>query len=83
MAQLLNKCKYTDPRNLVMPGNNELKILSLNIRSLTKNIDFLRENKTTFEKFDVLCFCETSCNLGTLPNGINDITLEGLSLIHI
>ena len=73
----MKKCKYVEPKNIQTPKNNELTIMSLNIRSLNKNIGFIRENNWLFKKFDVLCFCETSCNVESLPNGINDTILDG------
>lgn len=67
-----------------MPNVNELTIMSLNIRSLNKNIDYIRENIGHFNNYDILCFCETSCNIDLLPNGTNDITLDGFysPIIH-
>ena len=30
-----------------------------------------------FAKFDILCFCETNCNVENLPNSYNDILIDG------
>ena len=77
IADQLNKCKYTEAKNIKTAKSNELKIMSLNIRSLNKSIDHIRENLNDFDKFDILCFCETNCNVDNLPNGTNDILIEG------
>lgn len=77
IAEQLNKCKYIEPKNISNPLSGELTIMSLNIRSLNKNITLIRENLELYNKFDILCFCETSCNTDTLPNGLSDITLDG------
>ena len=77
IAEQMKKCKYIETKNIKMSNNNELKIMSLNIRSLTKNIDYIRENIYIFEKFDILSFCETNCNVDTLPNGFDDLTIDG------
>ena len=58
-------------------NQNELKIMSLNIRSLRNGITDIRENISYFSNFDVLCFNETNCDLSTLPNGIDDLLLDG------
>ena len=77
ISEKLKKCRYTEPINVTASKSNELKILSHNVRSLSKNIGYLRENIDHYSKFDVLCFCETSCDVDTLPNNIDDITLDG------
>ena len=46
------------------------------IRSLFRNIDFIRENITHFNKFDILAFNETNCDASTLPNGLNDLKID-------
>lgn len=51
--------------------------MSLNVRSLNKNIEHIRENLEHFKKFDIISFCETNCNVDNLPNGINDIMISG------
>lgn len=77
IADQMKKCKYTEAKNIQTAKNNELKIMSLNIRSLSKSIGHIRENIIEFNKFDILCFCETNCNVDTLPNGVNDILIDG------
>ena len=77
ISQLLNNCKYIEPNKVVQTKHNELKILSLNIRSLSKNISVIAENLAHFHKYDVLMFNETNCNPEKLPNGADDLILEG------
>ena len=77
IANQLKTCKYIEAKNIKMGRTNELKIMSLNIRSLNKNIDYIRENLNEFNKFDILCFNETNCNVDCLPNGLNDIVIDG------
>ena len=77
MAEKLKKCKYIESKNVKMSQSNELKIMSLNVRSLIKNIDYIREHINDFNKFDILSFCETNCNVDVLPNGLNDLLIEG------
>ena len=74
---LLTNCKYQEPSNVTPSKAEELKILSLNIRSLTKNIEVIREEIDTYLKFDVLCFNETNCNVEKLVNGSNDLLIDG------
>jgi exonuclease III len=57
--------------------NDELKIFSLNVRSLVKSISHFREEIHEYQKYDVLSFNETNCTEEKLPNGKNDIVLEG------
>ena len=77
LSDTMTRCKYYEPKQVQNSRNNELKILSLNVRSLNKNINKIAENANLFEKFDILCVNETSCNIESLPNGIDDITLDG------
>ena len=77
IASKLNKCKYIDAKSISFSKNSELKTLSLNVRSLSKSITEIRENIDSFQKFDVLCFCETGIDVSNLPNGIDDITIDG------
>ena len=77
ISEKLHNCKYTEYKDMKVSNQNELKIMSLNIRSLKNGITDLRENISFFSKFDVLCFNETNCDLSTLPNGIDDLLLDG------
>ena len=76
LSDLLQQCEYKQPSNVKPATSNELKILSLNIRSLHKSIDFFREEIETYSNFDVLSFNETNCTLTKLPNGVIDVILE-------
>ena len=77
ISEILVSCQYKQQKHVKMSTPSQLKIFSLNIRSLSKNIIFLRENIDLYGKYDILCFCETNCVLDKLPNKINDLKLEG------
>ena len=77
ISDFLVKCNYRQPNLIENSKHNELKVLSLNIRSLSNNIINIRENSADFQKYDVLCFNETNCNTDILPHGIQDLELEG------
>ena len=65
-------------KNLPSNYNGSPRILSLNIRSLAKGIDKLREDSVIFqEKCDIICLCETNFKIECLPNGVDDLNLEG------
>ena len=73
IADLMHRCNYKEAINIKHTLPNELRVLSLNIRSLPKNIEKLRENIDHIQKFDILCFSETNCDIENLPNNYNDI----------
>ena len=75
ISDLLVSCKYQYLANVHSPAVNELNILSLNVRSLTKLMDRLNNEPLNLDVFDILCFSETGCSLEKLPNGISDIAL--------
>lgn len=77
ISDFLTRSKYVEPKTVNPSKANELKTLSLNIRSLVKCKDFLAEEIEHFQNYDILCFNETNCNVEKLPNGINDLLLEG------
>ena len=77
ISEILTNCKYQNPKNVQHSKQGELKVFSVNIRSLTKHISHFREEISTYEKFDVLCFNEANCRIDKLPNGIEDLTLDG------
>ena len=77
ISEFLINCKYRQLKDTAEPRPNELKILNLNIRSLYKNIDSLRDNLDNLQKYDVLCFNETMHDLTKLPNGRDSLLLEG------
>ena len=76
LSELLLNCEYKQPSHVKSATSSELKILSLNVRSLFNKIDHFQEEIETYSKFDVLSFNETNCVLGKLPNGITDLILE-------
>ena len=75
-SNILNSCKYYEPREISTSRENELKIFSLNIRSLSNKISEIRENISHYSKFDILCFNETNCDPDKLPFGGNELELE-------
>ena len=77
ISEFLTSCHYKQRKHVKSSTDTQLKVFSLNIRSLVKNIDHLRENIATYSKYDVLCFNETNLTLSKLPNGMSDITLDG------
>ena len=77
ISEFLLKCRYKQVKDVQLPGSDQLLTLSLNIRSLTKNIEYIADNMTLFNRFDVFCFNETNCREGKLANGLSDLALEG------
>ena len=55
----------------------ELRVLSLNIRSLKDKIPKIRENVDEYSKFDVLCFNEINCDPQKLAFGGTELALDG------
>ena len=76
LSDQLQRCEYKQPLHVKPATFNELKILSLNVRSLHNGIDKFREEIETYSNFDVLSFNETNCTFKKLPNGVTDIILE-------
>ena len=77
LSDLLLRCEYKLQLNVKQAKENELKIFSLNVRSLYKNITVFREEIDTYKKYDILSFNETNCIIDKLPNGLADILLDG------
>ena len=75
-SDLLNNCKYSKPNEINNSRDYELKIFSLNIRSLNSKITEIRDNITHYAKFDILCFNETNCDPTNLPFGGNELDLD-------
>ena len=69
-------CKYKQFKDTTKSKNGEIKTLNLNIRSLNKHFNSLKEKIEILQKYDVLCLNETSCNINNLPHGIEDIILD-------
>ena len=77
ISNFLINCKYQQLNNVTKSNQNEMKILSLNIRSLASKLSNVRDEISNYSKFDVICFNETSCQLSKLANGMSDLLLEG------
>ena len=75
-SDLLERCKYYEFNNINSTRPSELKILSLNIRSLNNKISSIRDELQNYAKFDILCFNETCCSIDCLPFGGNELELE-------
>ena len=68
-SDLLNNCNYIELDNVSKSRNSDLKVFSLNIRSIYGKIGDIRDDRKHFLNFDVLCFNETCCNPANLPFG--------------
>ena len=77
VSEFLVSCRYRQPKNISMPKNSELNVLSLNIRSLYKNISNISDNITEYQNYDIISFNETNFNFEKLANGIDDLLIEG------
>lgn len=75
-SEMLNNCNYVPFNKVSNSRPSELKVLSLNIRSLYKNINEIRDRLEQFSKFDVVCFNETSCKPEDLPFGGTELGLD-------
>ena len=74
---LLN-CEYSRLKSLPPSCNGNPRILSLNIRSLFKGIEKLKDDIIVLQqKCDILCLSETNLKLESLPHGLDDIYLDG------
>ena len=77
ISDLLLRCEYKMPLNVKLAQPNELKVFTLNIRSLQKNITRMREDIASYSKYDVISLNETNCAVDKLPNGLRDVILDG------
>ena len=75
-SSILEQCKYYEMDKVTVSRSSELKILSLNIRSIYDKITNLREEIGHYSKFDILCFNETCCSTDRLPFGGKELELE-------
>ena len=75
-SDLLYNCNYTPLYKTTNSRSSELKVLSLNIRSLNNKIGEIRDRLEHLSKFDIVCFNETSCNPVNLPFGDSELHLE-------
>ena len=77
ISQNLINCSYKLLNSITAPKSDEASVLSLNIRSIASNLNIISEDIENYEKFDIICLNETNCIVGKLPNGVDDIVLEG------
>ena len=77
MSDLMINCKYKMAKNIPQTKSNELGVLSLNIRSVHKNLQAILDNNTEYDKYDVMYLNETCSNVGKLDNGLNDLIIDG------
>ena len=75
-STILENCKYYEMRKVTPSRASELKIMSLNIRSIKDKITSIRDDISHYSKFDVLCFNETCCSIDLLPFGGKELELE-------
>ena len=75
-SELLNNCKYSKPNEISNSRDYELKVFSLNIRSLNSKITEIRDNLSHYAKFDLICLNETNCDPKNLPFGGNELELD-------
>ena len=60
ISDFLMKCNYVQTQHFSSIREHELNVLSLNVRSLPKNMSAIAENIDEFQKFDVLCLNKLS-----------------------
>ncbi len=77
LSEQLVRCRYQLPKNIEIANDNELGILTMNIRSVHKNLQSINDRNTEFNVYDVISLNETCCNIEKLPNGLDDLTIEG------
>ena len=76
-SENLINCKYSNIDKITGKRDNEIKVLSLNIRSLNKTFSKLIDMQSSLTKFDIQCFNETSCSTDKLPFGVSELEIEG------
>ena len=76
-SECLLKCNYRQHKTILPTTGHELKIMSLNVRSLQKHITEIRDEIKQYVKFDILCFNETCCDTEKTPGGLLDFEIEG------
>ena len=54
ISDCLLNCKYIQPKDVKTSKPDELNVLSLNIRSLSKNIGVISDNIIEYQKYDVI-----------------------------
>jgi exonuclease III len=76
-SECLLNCNYRQHKSIPSTTDSDLKIFSLNIRSLNKHITQIRDDIEQYKKFDILCFNETSCSPENSAGGIADFEIDG------
>ena len=76
-SSILNNCNYYEACDMKPSKAYELKVYSLNIRSLNSKVTDIRENIQEYTKYDILSFNETNCNPENLPFKGSELELEG------
>ena len=75
-SNILENCKYYELEKIPCSRAHELKVLSLNIRSINDKVCSIRDDINHYSKFDILCFNETCCSIDRLPFGGKELELE-------
>ena len=77
ISEKLTRCTYITPQEVLKPAGNELSVLSMNIRSIQKNVEKINDNILEYSNYDIIALNETNCSISNLPNGIDDILITG------
>ena len=77
LSEIMVQCNYKLAKNIPQTKDNELGVLSLNIRSAHKNLDAILDNNKDYDRYDVICLNETCLNVEKLAHGLDDIQIEG------
>lgn len=75
-SNILKNCNYYNFTKIKASRGSELKVLSLNIRSISDKIQSLKDDSDNYAKFDILCFNETCCSIVRLPFGGTELKLD-------
>lgn len=75
-SEILQRCSYHRMEKISASRSGELKVLTLNVRSLNDKIATIRDDLENYSKFDILCFNETWCSIEQLPFGGDELKLE-------
>ena len=77
ISEILLSCNYKQQKNVKMSTCTELKIFSLNVQSFGNKVEHFRQEIEIYNKYDVLCLCETNITKKKVTNDLNDIILDG------
>ena len=67
----------SNKKSVKMSTSTELKVFSLNVQSFGNKVEHFREEIETYNKYDILCLCETNIIRKNLPSDLNSISLDG------